>query len=65
MKLNIGCLLTSILAVEHNFTPSLLKIFYACYSYENKNFDLKEPFKGLFTQAWYAMKHIKIRITTG
>ena len=33
-----------------NITFVIFKVFYACNLLENKNFKLKEPFKGLFTQ---------------
>ena len=51
MKLNIGCLRPVYWWCRtRNFTPSLSRFFMHAISYENKNFDLKEPFKGLFTQ---------------
>ena len=51
MKLNIECLLISILEVLNmQFCIYSIQDFYACISYKNANLNLKEPFKGLFTQ---------------
>ena len=36
--------------VEHLFTLVVFKVFYEGISYNNNNFNLKEPFEGLFTQ---------------
>ena len=34
----------------HNTSSSIFKIFYKSDKKDNKNFELNEPFKGLFTQ---------------
>ena len=50
-EVNIGCLLINILVVLNmQFYIYLFKIFYESFSYENKNFDLKNLLKVLFTQ---------------
>ena len=34
-------------------------------SHNNKQFKFKEPFEGLFTQVWFVMKPIKIKMVIG
>ena len=52
--------------VEHAILHLLYsRFFMQALSYENKNFNITEPFRGFLHKEWFVMKLIKIQIITG
>ena len=45
--------------VEHAILHLLYSRFFVSLAFKDKNFTIKEPFKGLFTQGMVAMKHTR------
>jgi len=52
--------------VEHAILHLLYSRFFTmALNYKNEKFNLKEPFKGLFTKEWFATRLIKMKTING